>query len=178
MLIAFVCTGNICRSPMAEIVLRDRLSAAGYGDRVTVDSTGVSSEEHGNGIDARARKVLVAAGYSDDALRDHRARQVTSTDLETHDLILPMTAAHAQSLRRLAQRHKLPDAAAKIVMFRRFDPAAPTSQSVGDDRLLDIADPWYGNLSDFEDCLAQVEAAADGVVEWVRGLLSPVEPVP
>ena len=49
-----VCTGNICRSPIAEVVLRDRLEAAGLADRVVVDSTGVSSEEHGNPMDRRA----------------------------------------------------------------------------------------------------------------------------
>jgi protein-tyrosine phosphatase len=50
-----VCTGNICRSPMAEVVLRARFESAGLGDLVVVDSTGISNEEHGNPIDPRAR---------------------------------------------------------------------------------------------------------------------------
>ena len=53
-----VCTGNICRSPMAEIVLRERFAAAGLADQVVVDSTGISDEERGNPLDRRARAVL------------------------------------------------------------------------------------------------------------------------
>jgi protein-tyrosine phosphatase len=154
-----VCTGNICRSPMAEIVLRDRFEAAGLGDAVVVDSTGVSDEEHGNPVDRRARAVLAEHGY---ATGDgHRARQVTRDDVGSRDLVLAMTARHAQSLRNLGGRaHADPD----IRMYRSFDPAADGLP----EHRLDIADPWYGGPEDFEECLAEIEAAADGVVEFVR----------
>ncbi|MET0787865.1 MAG: low molecular weight protein-tyrosine-phosphatase [Cellulomonas sp.] len=142
-----VCTGNICRSPMAEIVLRERFAAAGLGDRVVVDSSGTSDEEHGNPVDRRARAVLEAHGYPTGD--GHRARQVQVGD--RRDLVLAMTSAHARALRRLG---------IEPVLFRSFDPDA-----VGD---LDVADPWYGGPRDFEDCLAQIEAAADGIVEHVR----------
>jgi protein-tyrosine phosphatase len=151
-----VCTGNICRSPMAEIVLRERFAAAGLADQVVVDSTGISDEEHGNPVDRRARAVLVAHGYP--AGDGHRARQVGSDD--RRDLVLAMTNAHARALRRLA---------AEPVLFRSFDPAA-----TGD---LDVADPWYGGPQDFEDCLAQIEAAADGIVDQVRNVLGNARPV-
>ncbi|MGO1333580.1 MAG: low molecular weight protein-tyrosine-phosphatase, partial [Cellulosimicrobium funkei] len=94
-----VCTGNICRSPMAEVVLRDRFEAAGLGDRVVVDSTGISDEERGNPIDRRARAVLAEHGYVVDGT--HRARQVRAGDLAARDLVLAMTAQHARALRRL-----------------------------------------------------------------------------
>lgn len=142
-----VCTGNICRSPMAEIVLRRRLAAAGLADRVVVDSSGTSDEEHGNPVDRRARSVLEAHGYPTG--EGHRARQVQAGD--QRDLVLAMTNAHARALRRLG---------IEPLLFRSFDPDA-----VGD---LDVADPWYGGRQDFEDCLAQIEAAADGIVEHVR----------
>ena len=142
-----VCTGNICRSPMAEIVLRERFAAAGLADEVVVDSTGISDEEHGNPVDRRARAVLERHGYPTGD--GHRARQVEPGD--QRDLVLAMTNAHARALRRLG---------AEPVLFRTFDPDA-----VGD---LDVADPWYGGPRDFEDCLAQIEAAADGIVEHVR----------
>ncbi|KRD43463.1 protein tyrosine phosphatase [Cellulomonas sp. Root930] len=145
-----VCTGNICRSPMAEVVLRERFAAAGLGDRVVVDSTGISAEEHGNPVDRRARAVLQAHGYP--AGDGHRARQVRPGD--ERDLVLAMTNAHARALRRLD---------AEPVLYRSFDPAA-----TGD---LDVADPWYGGAQDFEDCLAQIEAAADGIVDHVRAAL-------
>ncbi|WP_454728215.1 low molecular weight protein-tyrosine-phosphatase [Cellulosimicrobium protaetiae] len=157
-----VCTGNICRSPMAEVVLRDRFEAAGLGDRVVVDSTGISDEERGNPIDRRARSVLAEHGYVVD--RTHRARQVRAGDLAARDLVLAMTSQHARALRRL-------DAAGPVRMYRSFDPAAPRVAPGEPEHVLDIADPWYGGQQDFEDCLAEVEAAADGIVDFVRAQL-------
>lgn len=153
-----VCTGNICRSPMAEVVLRARFAAAGLADEVVVDSTGVSDEERGNPIDERARRVLVAHGYAGG--NGHRARQVEASELAERDLVLPMTALHARALRRL-------DPEANVVMLRRFDPSAP-QVSEHDERRLDIEDPWFGGPLEFEHCLTQIEAAADGVVDYVR----------
>ena len=164
-----VCTGNICRSPMAEIVLRERLDAAGLGEHVVVDSTGVSSEEVGSPIDRRARTVLAAAGYSDAALDTHRARRTDAGDLADRDLVVAMTADHARVLRRLADGAGGP---APIRMFRSFDPQAPTVTEQRDEHLLDVEDPWYGGVEDFETCLDQVEAAVDGIVEHVRAHLS------
>ncbi len=156
-----VCTGNICRSPMAEVVLRDRLDDAGLTD-VEVDSTGVSDEEHGNPVDRRARTVLAARGYD---VPDRRARQVQASDLVRRDLVLAMTASHARALRRLAGPGEV---AERVVMYRSFDPAAPRVPPGGPEHLLDVADPWYGGARDFEVCLDQIEAAADGIVAWVR----------
>ncbi|MEP7765378.1 low molecular weight protein-tyrosine-phosphatase [Sanguibacter sp. 25GB23B1] len=167
-----VCTGNICRSPMAEIVLRERLDAAGLGEHVVVDSTGVSSEEVGNPIDRRARTVLVAAGYSDAALDTHRARRTASADLADRELVVAMTADHARVLRRLADAPQEADGPDSIRMFRSFDPQAPRVAEQRDEHRLDVADPWYGGMQDFEECLDQVEAAVDGIVEHVRTQLA------
>jgi protein-tyrosine phosphatase len=167
-----VCTGNICRSPMAEVVLRDRFDAAGLGDEVLVDSTGVSDEEQGRPMDRRAVAVLEAHGYDLAALAGpagpHRARQVRASDLAARDLVLPMTVLHARSLRRLARsRDAVSDGRARL--YRTFDPAAPQVDPDGPDGYrLDIDDPWYGDREDFESCLAQVEAGADGVVTYVE----------
>jgi protein-tyrosine phosphatase len=167
-----VCTGNICRSPMAEIVLRDRFEAAGLGDRVVVDSTGVSDEEEGNPIDRRARAVLAEHGYVVDG--SHRARQVQPRDLADSDLVLAMTAQHARVLRRLAGggADEPSDGGPAVRLYRSFDPAAPHVPAGGSDHVLDVADPWYGGRRDFEECLEQVEAAADGIVEHVRAELA------
>lgn len=156
-----VCTGNICRSPMAEVVLRDRFEAAGLGDRVRVDSTGISDEEHGRPIDPRAERVLAAHGYE---VPSHRARRVAADELAERDLVLAMTADHLRVLRRLAGS----DGVDHIRMFRSFDPAAPVD---GPERLLDVDDPWYGDQDGFEVTLAEVEAAADGIVDHVRAEL-------
>ena len=159
-----VCTGNICRSPIADIVLRDRFQAAGLGDRVVVDSGGVSSEELGNPIDPRAARVLREAGY---ALPTGTAHQVTSRDIGDRDLLLAMTAQHARRLRTQATDAASAD---RVRMYRSFDPAAP-SLDVVDERELDVEDPWYGGQDDFLATLEQVEAAADAIVDHVRSRL-------
>ncbi|WP_235977975.1 low molecular weight protein-tyrosine-phosphatase [Flavimobilis rhizosphaerae] len=156
-----VCTGNICRSPMAEIVLRHRVEAAGLGDHVTLDSTGISDEEHGRPVDRRARTALEARGYH---VGPHRARRVRADELRDRDLVLAMTQHHALVLRSM-----LPPGDERVVMFRSFDPAAPAVVD-GDERVLDVADPWYGGPEDFETCLDEVEAAADGIVAHLRAL--------
>lgn len=163
-----VCTGNICRSPMAEIVLRQRLAEAGLADEVLVDSSGISDEEHGNPVDRRARTVLRAHGYPTGD--GHRARRVRTEDLTARDLVLPMTSAHAHALRRLAGQDAV--LADRVVMYRRFDPEAPAVDDLRREHLLDIDDPWYGGPDDFEACLAQIEAGADGVVAHVRAALA------
>jgi len=144
-----VCTGNICRSPMAEIVLRSRFAAAGLD--VVVDSSGISDEEHGNPVDRRARAVLAAHGYSTGD--GHHARQVLASDLPSRDLVLAMTSQHFRALERLG---------GAPVMYRSFDPTADAP---------DVDDPWYGGPQDFERCLAEIEAAADGIVAHVRAAL-------
>lgn len=162
-----VCTGNICRSPMAEIVLRQRFAEAGLADEVLVDSSGISDEEHGNPVDRRARAVLRAHGYPTGD--GHRARRVRAEDLTARDLVLPMTSTHARALRRLAGQDAV--LADRVVMYRRFDPEAPAVDDPRSEHLLDIDDPWYGGPDDFEACLAQIEAGADGVVAHVRAAL-------
>lgn len=159
-----VCTGNICRSPMAEVVLQERFARAGLDGAVVVDSTGISGEEHGNPIDPRAQQVLRARGYE---VPHHRARQVTAVDVAGRDLVLAMTATHAHALRRLARGDVA--IAERIRMFRSFDPDAPTD---GPEHLLDVDDPWYGADAGFEVTMAEIEAAADGIVAHVREALA------
>lgn len=162
-----VCTGNICRSPMAEVVLRDRFEVAGLGRRVVVCSTGIGSPEHGNPIDRRARAVLSEHGYP---VPLRAAQGVRATDLLASDLVLAMTSVHARALRRLAGAN---DAiASRVAMFRSFDPASPRVAPGGPEHVLDLDDPWYGGPEDFEDCLAQIEAAVDGVVARVCASLA------
>ena len=160
-----VCTGNICRSPMAEVVLRHRFEAIGLGDAVVVDSSGISDEETGNPIDPRAADVLQDAGYP---VPRHRAHRVTAKEIAGRDLLLAMTARHARTLRTLA-----PDAevAVRVRMFRSFDPAAPApsgADAVADEARLDVEDPWYGERDGFVSVLQEIEAAADGILDYVR----------
>lgn len=154
-----VCTGNICRSPMGEIVLREAARTAEL--EVVVRSAGVSDEEEGNPIDRRARAVLSAAGYP---VHDHRAHQVRPGELEDYDLVLAMTSHHLRALRRRAGLDGT--ATSHLRMWREFDPAAPRPAD-GEHRL-DIQDPWYGGHQDFLDTLASLEAGVAGILAHLR----------
>ena len=151
-----VCTGNICRSAMAEIVLGDRLAAAGIHmrepDGVVVTSAGVSDEERGNPIDSRARRVLAEAGYGTDA------------EIAEADLLLAMTDSHWNVLQRRAAG--LGTEPSRIRMYRELDPAAAQQvEAVAAGRasrsVLNVPDPWYGTMADFVDTLEVVERVSD-----------------
>lgn len=111
-----VCTGNICRSPMAEIVLRSHLTAAGLDREVTVSSTAVTSEELGNPIDPRARRVLTEAGY---VVEQHQARRVQVADVVDTDLALAMSAQHVRALRGFGFDQE------RVALFRAFEHGVP-----------------------------------------------------
>ena len=185
--VIMVCTGNICRSAMAEVVLRDRLAAAGIPDSgpggVTVTSAGVSDEERGNPIDSRARRVLTEAGYgvgADDvsratgiAIASHTAHRVTDAEITEADLLLAMTDSHWNVLQRRAEGLGAePD---RIRMYRELDPASTQQVEAvaagGSSRsVLNVPDPWYGTMADFLDTLEVVERVSDEFAEQLTAL--------
>jgi protein-tyrosine phosphatase len=161
--VTVVCTGNICRSPMGEFVLRERFEAAGLGDAVVVDSAGTHSWEVGSPADPRTLAVLARNGHDDFGGGDHVARKFEASWLPEVDLVLAADAGHLRELAALARNEEL---RAKIRLFRSFDPAAVREGS------LDMDDPWYGDDTSFDQTYAEVVAAADGVVEHVRRQLA------
>ena len=148
--VLMVCTGNICRSVMAEQILRE--AAADSGVDILVDSAGISDEEHGHGIDSRAARALREGGYR---VPSHRARQVQAGELQRWDLILAMTSSHLRALERLAGG---PDP--KIRMFRDFEEVTGKPARGGS---RDVPDPWYGTMEDFVETLDVVERVCDAV---------------
>ena len=161
-----VCTGNICRSPMGEIVLRHFFAERGLADRVTVESSGVSDEEWSHPIDPRAVRVLRERGYGDELPHDHFAHRITREEIARTDLFLPMTASHMHSLLR-----QLPPAKRDSVhMYRSFDPNLP-KPSAGREDAIDLVDPWYGGRREFEVAIDQIEAVAPHIVDWVADRL-------
>ena len=156
--ITCVCLGNICRSPMAEAVLRQRFSDAGLGDDVVVDSAGTGAWHVGNDADPRTLATLAAAGYD----LSHAARKFEPEWLERSQLILAMDRDNHEALLALAERHDVP--AEHVRLLRSFDPAA------GPDA--EVPDPYYGGRDGFTDVLHMIESAADGVVAHVRSELT------
>ncbi|MDR0788565.1 MAG: low molecular weight phosphotyrosine protein phosphatase [Bifidobacteriaceae bacterium] len=155
-----VCTGNICRSAMAEVILRDTISKRGLSDVIQVKSSGVSSEEHGHDIDRRAKKVLAEHGYN--IPTDHFAHKITSQEIEDTDLFLPMTYSHYSRLISILPAAKRENS--QIFMYRGFEskPISEPSASI------DLIDPWYGTIADFEIAIEQIEASADAIIAFAE----------
>lgn len=153
--ITVVCLGNICRSPIGEVVLRDRVEQAGLGDRVQVDSAGTGDWHIGHPADRRAIETLLDHGYD----VDHAARQITHEWFDRIDLALAMDVANYENLRALMARA---DAATDLRMFRSFDPALSSVPEPAEE--LAVPDPYYGGPGDFVDVLRMIERAADGLV--------------
>lgn len=154
-----VCTGNICRSPTGEFLLKDAAARADLP--LQVASSGISNEERGNPIDRRAQKVLDELGID---ATTHRAQQFNSQDFYRFDLILAMDTNHHQALKRLAPNDA---AAAKVRLMREFDPAV-AHQPLED---LGIYDPWYGDQEDFYETFEMIRAAVPGVLAYVEEAL-------
>ncbi|MEV5548092.1 low molecular weight protein-tyrosine-phosphatase [Streptomyces sp. NPDC052309] len=152
--VCFVCTGNICRSPMAEAVFHARVAEAGLEDLVEADSAGTGGWHEGEGADPRTVAVLEENGYG----IDHTARQFQPSWFSRLDLVVALDAGHARALRRLAPTEQ---DAAKVRLLRSYDPAVDS----GD---LDVPDPYYGGVDGFEECLEMVEAASTGLLAAVR----------
>lgn len=158
--VALVCLGNICRSPMAHVVLEARLRDAGLADRVLVTSSGTGGWHEGEPMDPRAATVLHAAGH--DPTR-HRARTFTIDGYAEHDLVLVMDASNRADVLDLAPTVA---AQAKVQMYRSFDPEAS-----GDD--LDVPDPWFGGDDGFDRVLEMIERTTDVLVEHLARQVAP-----
>ncbi|MCX8528406.1 MAG: low molecular weight phosphotyrosine protein phosphatase [Candidatus Nanopelagicales bacterium] len=156
--ITVVCLGNICRSPIGEVVLRTRLVDAGLADRYQVDSAGTGDWHLGHGADPRSIDVLNAHGYE----HDHTARQITSSWMADTDLLLAMDESNYRNLQELiAHSGCTPD----LRMMRSFDPAL--SHLPEPHPGLDVPDPYHGGPEGFVHVLQMIELAADGVVDWL-----------
>jgi protein-tyrosine phosphatase len=148
--VALVCLGNICRSPMAHVVLEERLVEAGLDDAVTVESSGTGGWHVGERMDPRAASTLSDAGY--DPSR-HRARQYDASWAQTHDLVLVMDTDNLADVGGRSER---------VAMFRDLDPVDPGA---------DVPDPWYGGNDGFTAVLTMVERTSDALVAQLSEML-------
>lgn len=134
--ILFVCHGNICRSPMAEFILREKAKELGLEDTVVAASAATSEEELGNPVDPRAAAILHAHGID---CAEKRARQMCKCDYDAYDYLIGMDRMNVANMRRIAGG----DPCGK--MCRLLDFAANPR---------DIADPWY--TGDFNAAFADI----------------------
>lgn len=163
-----VCLGNICRSPIAEAVLRQQLEEAGLSEEVEVQSAGTAGYHVGEDADRRTNRVLAEHGYE----LDHTAQKFTAQMLRNADLVLVMDSSNYEDVRSLASLTESTTALAnedKIKMMLSFAPDATGEPDDADD----VPDPWYGGPSDFEHVLALIEDSTPAVVEYIREDLAP-----
>ena len=154
-----VCLGNICRSPMAEVVLRAQLAAAGLQDRVIVDSAGTGDWHVGQTMNPPARRQLERQGYDGSV---HRARQFDASWLAERDLILAMDGSNLANLLTLAQRDgTAPDTTRRIRLF---------GEVAGLDGA-DVPDPWGGSTADFARVLTMLETGMARIVSQLRAVV-------
>ena len=136
--VLFVCHGNICRSPMAEYVLKDMVKKAGVADQFQIESVAVSREELGNPVYPPAKRELASHGI---ACEGHRARQITQADVDRYEYIFYMDRSNRRYLTSLFPGE---------TKFRPFL-----------DR--DVADPWY--TGDFTQTWADIQEGCANILE-------------
>lgn len=147
--VTFVCSGNICRSPMAEKMFAHQIRERGLADVVRVSSAGTGGWHAGDGADDRANRVLRGHGYP----TEHRAARVCDEHL-TADLVVALGRNHVRILTDLGVA---PD---RLRMLRSFDPRSGAHAP-------DVEDPYYGDHDDFEEVYTVIEAALPGLHAWV-----------
>ena len=145
--ILFICYGNICRSPMAEFVMKDLVRKAGLESQFHIESAATSREEIGNPAYPPARRKLAEHGIS---CNGHAARQLTNQDYDAYDLLIGMDSANLRDMYRVRGG----DFAEKMSLLMDHT-----------DRPGDVADPWY--TGDFE-------ATWRDVLEGCQGLLDSI----
>ena len=151
----FVCTGNICRSPLAEGLLRALADEAGLGRVVEVDSAATHDYEVGDPPDARAVEAARRRGID---IAEQRARQIEPSDFESFDLIIALDRGHRAILRKLAP----PELRDRIRLLMEFSPG---DRGGGD---LDVPDPYYGDAEGFDPVRDQIERGVEGLLDYLR----------
>src|SRR4051812_28593371 len=152
--IAFVCLGNICRSPMAEVVMRSLVVRAGLADRISVSSAGTGDWHVGERADPRTIETLAGRGYDGS---QHRARQFEADWFDRYDLVVALDRRNLADLQEMAP----PDRRDDVRLLRSYDPEFDDGGDV------DVPDPYYGGSDGFGDALDLVERACRGLLDDV-----------
>jgi len=147
--VTFVCSGNICRSPMAEKMFAHQIEQRGLADAVRVTSGGTGGWHTGDGADSRAAQVLRDNGYP----TEHSAAQVGADHLAA-DMVVAMGRNHTRILDDLGVDRD------RLRMMRSFDPRSGA-------HALDVEDPYYGTIVDFQETFRVINLSLPGLHAWV-----------
>jgi protein-tyrosine phosphatase len=165
----FVCTGNICRSPLAHRVLERDLSDRGLSDTVSVESSGIGGWHVGEDADARMRRTAGRHGVT----LHHPARRLSQRDLERYTLIFAMARGHYRDIRSMIGNPEsdgihVPTERGALYLFRQFDPALGADLPIAAREAEDVPDPYYGGPEGFEDVFAMVERTTATIADHIR----------
>lgn len=155
--ICFVCTGNICRSPMAETVFRDLVAKAGLGRGISVASAGTGDWHVGESADHRTVSALTTAGYRDEG---HRAKQFEPDSFEHYDLVVVFDRSQERILRSWAHTD---EDRSKVQLLLGFD-----SEHSG---TLDVPDPYYSDAAMFDTVLTMIEQACASLFAQLKPVI-------
>lgn len=145
--VLFICHGNICRSPMAEYVMKDLVKKSNLSDQFHISSAATSTEEIGNPVHRGTREKLAQAGI---ACEGHHARQMTRADYDGYDYLIGMDEWNIRNIKRITGG----DPEGKIFKMMSF---------AGSSR--DVADPWY--TGDFEATWKDVTEGCQGLLQYI-----------
>ncbi len=162
--ILFICTGNICRSPMAEFLLKDMVSKKGLADRFFIVSAATSNEEYGNPVHHGTREILTRLGISCDG---KTAKQMKASDYELYDYIIGMDDYNIRCIQRILQykdrslkRHKIDH---ETLSYDPEHKVHKLLEYTGSNR--DIDDPWY--TGDFETAYRDIRAGCEAFLNFI-----------
>ena len=150
--VLFVCMGNICRSPSAEGVFKDKVSATGLDDKIHIDSAGTHAYHIGNPPDPRSQAAAIKRDYD---LSTQRARKVKINDFDEFDYVIAMDMSNEDDLQAICPSGM----EEKIHLFLNFSNNTDKKE---------VPDPYYGGGNGFETVLDLIEDAADGLIAHLQ----------
>ena len=153
--ILFICHGNICRSPMAEFVMKQLVEQAGRADEFEIASAAVSTEEIGNDIYPPAKRMLVTKGVP---FTRRAARQMTRADYAYYDYIVCMDQSNLRWMNYIIGE----DTAHKVTLLKQWV-NAPINDQMVNDQMVNISDPWY--TGDFAKAYNDILQGCQGMLK-------------